>query len=211
MSACKKGQKTKERILEVAADLFATQGFHKTTVEEISKKAKCNIAAINYHFGGKANLYTETWRYIHASCHHFYEANQPDSNLPAEERLRAYILFLLKLLSNEDELEKLHMLHQREFLSPSGLVDDLWQEIREPLQHKFRDAIKEIMGEEAEEKDVMFCEKMVVDMCRGVLLPNRRHDQHFFEGLELTDEELERMADRYIRFCLPGIRSFCAG
>jgi AcrR family transcriptional regulator len=211
MTARKNGQKTKERILEVAADLFANQGFYKTTVEEISRRARCNIAAINYHFGSKANLYTETWRYIHHLCQPFYASHQPASDLPAEERLRGYIFFLLKILSNEDELEKLHMLNHREFISPTGLVDDLWREMREPLQRKLQAAIKEIMGPQAGHKDVEFCEKMVVDMCRGVLLPNRRHDQHFFEGLELTDEELERMADRYIRFCLPGIRSFCAG
>ena len=209
MAPRKDGQKTRDRILEAAVDLFATRGFHKTTVDEISKMASCNIAAINYHFGGKEKLYVETWRYIHDSCQRFYQDIDPAPALSPENRLRAYILFFLKILSNEDELEKLHMLHEREFLTPSGLVDELWKELREPLRRRFQATLKELMGEESDGQDVTFCEMMVVNMCRGVLRHNRRYDQHFFEGLEFTDAGLEDLADRYLRFCLPGIKTFC--
>lgn len=51
---------TKEKILKVAHKLFADKGFNGTSVREISKQCKVNIAAISYHFCNKENLYIQT-------------------------------------------------------------------------------------------------------------------------------------------------------
>jgi AcrR family transcriptional regulator len=53
---------TRERILESAERLFAERGFRATSVREITADAGCNVAAVNYHFGGKEKLYLETFR-----------------------------------------------------------------------------------------------------------------------------------------------------
>jgi len=53
---------TKERLLDTAEILFAQKGFHAVTVREITSTAKCNMAAINYHFNNKKNLYMEVFR-----------------------------------------------------------------------------------------------------------------------------------------------------
>jgi AcrR family transcriptional regulator len=50
---------TRERLLDVAEELFAERGFRGASVREITRLAACNLAAINYHFGGKAGLYRE--------------------------------------------------------------------------------------------------------------------------------------------------------
>ncbi len=48
---------TRERILEGALDLFGERGLTGTTVRDIAARAKVNVAAISYHFGGKEELY----------------------------------------------------------------------------------------------------------------------------------------------------------
>ena len=50
---------TKERILDTAEVLFAQKGYQAVGVREITSAAKCNLAAVNYHFGNKENLYLE--------------------------------------------------------------------------------------------------------------------------------------------------------
>src|ERR1035438_4000819 len=50
---------TREKLIEAAGQVFAERGYHATTVREIVKRSGANIAAVNYHFGGKLGLYTE--------------------------------------------------------------------------------------------------------------------------------------------------------
>jgi len=53
---------TPDRILISAQKLFAEKGFDLTSVRDITTDAGCNVASVNYHFGGKENLYLETFR-----------------------------------------------------------------------------------------------------------------------------------------------------
>src|SRR5258708_21964173 len=47
---------TKERILDAAERLFATQGFEATSLRAITSEAGVNLAAVNYHFQSKDAL-----------------------------------------------------------------------------------------------------------------------------------------------------------
>lgn len=47
---------TKEKILNTAEHLFARDGFHLTSLRDITKEAGVNLAAVNYHFGSKEAL-----------------------------------------------------------------------------------------------------------------------------------------------------------
>ena len=53
---------TRERILLAAQKLFSEKGFDATSVRDITTEAGCNVAAVNYHFGGKENLYVVAFR-----------------------------------------------------------------------------------------------------------------------------------------------------
>jgi AcrR family transcriptional regulator len=48
---------TRERLLNAAEELFAERGFDAVSVRDIAAAAESNIAAVNYHFGGKDRLY----------------------------------------------------------------------------------------------------------------------------------------------------------
>lgn len=60
-----KEKDTKEKILEVANDLFADKGFSGTSIREIAKEADVNLSAINYHFSNKENLYCQVFQQNH--------------------------------------------------------------------------------------------------------------------------------------------------
>ena len=53
-------ESTKGKILSCAHKLFVEKGVHAVGIREIAKDAGVNIAAINYHFLNKENLYQET-------------------------------------------------------------------------------------------------------------------------------------------------------
>src|ERR1051325_4733493 len=52
----KPGETTQTRILDVAEKLFAEHGLDRVSIRDITKKARVNLAAINYHFGTKEDL-----------------------------------------------------------------------------------------------------------------------------------------------------------
>jgi AcrR family transcriptional regulator len=57
-----KGEQTMLQLLTAARKLFAEKGFRRTSVRDIANEARSNIAAVNYHFGSKENLYREVFR-----------------------------------------------------------------------------------------------------------------------------------------------------
>lgn len=50
------------RLLDAAELLFADRGFADTSIRQLTAKAACNLAAVNYHFGSKDELYCELFR-----------------------------------------------------------------------------------------------------------------------------------------------------
>ncbi|MEX1100090.1 MAG: TetR family transcriptional regulator [Bacteriovoracaceae bacterium] len=53
---------TKEKILQIAHQLFSQKGFDGVSVRDISNEAGVNVSAISYHFENKENLFKETIR-----------------------------------------------------------------------------------------------------------------------------------------------------
>ena len=56
-----------DRLVEAAEVLFCERGFNETSVRDIAAAAGCNVASVNYYFGGKDNLYVEVWHRMLAS------------------------------------------------------------------------------------------------------------------------------------------------
>jgi len=48
---------TRQRLLRAGLELFGQQGFEATSTRALAEHARTNLAAIPYHFGGKAGLY----------------------------------------------------------------------------------------------------------------------------------------------------------
>jgi AcrR family transcriptional regulator len=50
-------QATRDRLLKAAEGLFLAHGYDGTSARMITAEARANLAAINYHFGGKEELF----------------------------------------------------------------------------------------------------------------------------------------------------------
>ena len=53
---------TRQALITAALAVFAEKGFTAGSVRDITRRAKANGAAVNYHFGGKEGLYREVLR-----------------------------------------------------------------------------------------------------------------------------------------------------
>ena len=57
---------TQRRIIEAAGQIFADSGYKYTTIRAICRQAGVNVAAVNYYFGGKKNLYLAVLKTLRA-------------------------------------------------------------------------------------------------------------------------------------------------
>ncbi len=209
MTKRKDGKKTRQHLLVAACRVFAEQGYQNATVSEICKQAGANIASVNYYFGDKASLYVESWQYAHSICHQTYPLESILESVaasPPEVRLRAHIEALLKIFTNDEgALGDFYQMHLRELTNPTGLVDELWREMRAPFRKRMRSVLRELMGADIPDEAVRMTETCVINLCRG-LLPFNRRDTDFFKDWRFTPELIEQLADFMTRFVLDGLR-----
>ncbi len=104
------------RLLRVGLELFAEQGFAKTSIRQIAGAAQVNVAAVSYYFGDKAGLYQAVFR---ASPDPARDVSGPRITSLGE----LYRRFLAPL--KQGDMVRLWVkLYRREMLEPTGL----WQE-----------------------------------------------------------------------------------
>lgn len=201
---------TRQSLLEAAGAVFAKKGFWSATHEEICNRANANLAAINYHFGSKENLYIETWKYSFEKSLEKYPTDGGSlSKDPVEKRLRGRILSILRRISDPESYEIDIML--KEMANPTGLLTEVIVSKMEPGKRDFDSIIREIIGKGVKEEQIGLCHMGIISMCFGPMLHlrsvNEDSQMQKPEFLPL-DLGVERLADFIVRFSLAGIRSF---
>lgn len=197
---------TKQRLLAVARQIFAEKGVKEATVRDICGLAGANVAAVNYHFGGKERLFMAVLADHLATAKVRFPVDMglpPEA--PARDRLVAYIRSLLhKLLGDGDPLhEKLGALLTSEFLSPSELFDDLMDRFIAP-QHEVLLGIVRELTPGAGERTVHLCAAGVVGYC--LLFDQMRQViRRMQPQLALENLGVEPLAAFIAEFCLAGM------
>lgn len=122
----RKGTMTKERVLRIAAELFARNGYHATGLSELGDAVGLGRGALYYHIGSKENLLYEL-SVKHVEEMVAYGEKALDSRLGAEERFRRLSRKLMRVIA--DNLPELTVFF-REINSLSGERHDRLMELR---------------------------------------------------------------------------------
>src|SRR3954468_16038876 len=134
--------KTRQRLLEVAGAVFAEQGFKCATVREICKRADANVAAINYHFGDKQGLYSETLRYWVRESLAKYPPNMgvSESSSP-QEKLFAYVRAFFWRIFDEGRPSWYGKLMAREMIEPTHALEEIAADSMRPISEVLRQIV----------------------------------------------------------------------
>jgi AcrR family transcriptional regulator len=106
---------TRERILDVALDLFIEQGYDKTTLRQIAAPLGFTQAAIYYHFAAKEDILVA----LHLRLHEL--ARPVLDQLVAEAGPSGWAAVLRELVDTMLANRKLFILHQRNQTALSSL------------------------------------------------------------------------------------------
>jgi TetR/AcrR family transcriptional regulator, regulator of cefoperazone and chloramphenicol sensitivity len=196
--------RTRAKLLDAACRLFADKGFRTTTVADICRQAGASIAAVNYHFGSKENLYRQAWRHAHALE---TRSAPPDGGVPphapAEERLRGRIRGVLQRVLAAEGMEFRIMAH--EMSRPTGLLKQVIHDAIGPLREATLQAISDLLGGQASEELLRSCEASVIGPLMDI---GHRQRMSRLEGMGpvFGPEVLEPMVEHFTAFALAGIR-----
>jgi len=198
------GKETRFRLLNAACDVFAKKGYRDARVATICKRAGANVASVNYYFGGKESLYKEAWEY---ALQDINESVFSESNVgTGQERLRVYIQNLIQNFSAEGALGRFGRLYLVEMVNPTGLIQDAWHDSIEPNRVKLHAIIRDILGTEAQDRDIRFCELSIVNQCR-MFVTVKRSDLEYMLGEPLNQGLIQRLANHIADFSLAGIQA----
>ena len=156
--------RTRKSLLKAAGKIFAVKGFHQASLAEICDEAGVNAAAVNYHFGGKENLYVEAWKHAFEESLVVHPSNGgvPET-APPEERLKGRLAALLRRVTDEENRE--FHIAQNELASPTGLLDEILSRALEPLIREMDEVISEILGPLADKTRIEFCRISLLAQC----------------------------------------------
>jgi AcrR family transcriptional regulator len=194
-------QETRERLLATATKLFAEQGFAKVTVREICRRARANVAAINYHFGGKKGLYDEVVDAAIETMQSTTRAMQTaGAGRPAEEQLGLYVsIFLTRIVAARDNW--IHQLMVRELSDPTPALDLVLKQVVQPRMAYLRRVIAALLRCRTSDPRVERCAMSVQAQC----LAQVTHPVADLRSKALSARQLDALAHHIVRFSLAGI------
>lgn len=194
---------TKQRLLESACEVFSQKGFTDATVADICQVAQANIAAVNYHFGSKENLYGEVVDYAYELARKEFP---PDGGLPLsappEQRLKALLLALLNRIFNEGPAGFFQKLVVHEFSSETSRSEVIFERIKSGDMHVMKGIMDDMAGPDVSEECRRLCGLNTISMCvifafnKFARLKFKRHH----------DLRLEDLAEHISKYAMAGIQ-----
>lgn len=196
---------TREKLIAAAGPVFAEHGFHKATVRDITDRAGVNVAAINYHFRDKAELYAECLRA--AQCTAMKAAGEwkcPSDS--ADDRLRHFIDRMVRRLLNPNRPQWHHAIMSREMLQPTGALDQLVEQGIRPDCRELSSIVHELAGGRVPEDRAFLLGCSVVAQCL-FFLQNRPIIDRLYPQYTTTPPAVEKLVDHIYTFSLAAIRA----
>jgi AcrR family transcriptional regulator len=200
----KRSGSTRDKLLSAAADVFVEKGFRDATVAEICGRAGANVSAVSYYFGSKEALYQEAWRHSYAES---LGAHPQDGGIsedaPPEERLRGHLRALIERIFDENNRD--FHISRMEIVNPTGLLQEVMKVALIPQREKTLSLVRELLGPEATERQVVFCEACIIGMCLNPLLMRRARQREDVVATPAGMDDLGGFAEHVAMFALAGI------
>ncbi|WP_420237053.1 TetR/AcrR family transcriptional regulator [Telmatobacter bradus] len=198
-----KGDEVRRRLIEIAGQIFAETGYEAATVRQITDRAKVNIAAVNYYFGDKFQLYRAVLQSVTERLLELLKQSCVEGS--AEERLRNLVHCVLEVSSSSEEPMWVHLLMARELVEQHDDKTELFIEAIRPIHEITASIVTDLLGEQADPVAIRIATGLVIPICVN-RIPQQRIEQKLYLGTDFSQVSLEEMVELLYRFLLAGIR-----
>lgn len=202
------GDDTRSRLLDSAEELFAESGFDGVSARDITKFAECNIASINYYFGGKDNLYNEVClrrlgvlRDIRVES--IKEVMSKGDDVTLEELFREFSQAFLSPVLDDPRGRSFLRLMTREMLYPHMRAGMFVEEMIMPVFKTLVEAMGKICPGLDKEKAAWSIYSLVAQLIHTIHIQTMMGDS--LKGLPPFDAS--KAVDHIVSFTAAGVRS----
>ena len=203
-AAAPSGESTRDKILTAAGEVFADQGFEGATIRAITERAGVNLAAVNYHFRDKAELYTRVVVDACSARAAFREAVAEADGSP-EQRLRSLIHHFLEYLLDPARPEWKRRLLAREMANPTTALDALVEENLRPLREEFLiPTLRELTGGCFSRRQLSHFGSSIMGQCL-YYLQARPIIERLNPDFKIGKAEVSEIAEHITRFSLAAL------
>lgn len=199
------GLATRQQLLQSAGEVFAEHGYAKATSKEICARANANIAAVNYHFGSKEELYASVLEEAHSHLVSIEAvAAAAQSRVDPRTKLSMFIGHIVgEITRRESNAWELRVL-SRELLSPSPMISRMISNQVVPKVKLFSTMVAEILQLPVEHPAVSRSIVNVMGPCIFLLITSRTLQQKVLPNLNLTADSL---TEHMVTFALAGMQA----
>lgn len=199
---------TRRRLLDAAAELFALHGYRNVAVRDICEQACANIAAVNYHFGGKDKLHLAA--IDHARARALKEDPMPavpktDGPLSAEQKLRRHLRGMLGRAFATGPAGWYLQIVLREMVDPTPALRHALDDHLGPHQRRLEAIVGQVISEDPDSDRVkdtsctLLATAIYYQSCRPAV-------KHMRPDVEFNQDAADRLTDLLMSMVLGGVK-----
>jgi len=200
-----------KRLLDAAEELFCEHGFNDTSVRKIAAEAGCNLAAVNYYFGGKDKLYIEVWRHhllstrerIMSSIERMTLENAKETYL--EDLIRSFATAFIEPIKDKRKAYQLIKLMDYEMVEPHLPKNMFLEEVIIPTFNAMQNSLAKIFPG-LDKSKVPFLLFSIIGQLVHLIRVQTLFDQSY--PIQLPGFGLDEAVNHIVKFSAAGIRAY---
>jgi AcrR family transcriptional regulator len=197
-------EETRDRIIAAAGAVFAERGFRATTVRQITARAAVNLAAVNYYFRDKNELYVQV---LKEAKRHVLLIAMPEPSGDVEAELRLFVDRFVRSLLDPRRPNWHGRVLMLEMSNPTSALGVLVRDVTAPFYQKLQSLIRGIVGEVASPADLDLLTLSVMGQCVFYVCSRPVIEQLALE-LGRTSDRMDRIARHIGDFSVAALRDF---
>ncbi len=199
-----KREETSARIIAAAGAVFAERGFRGTTIRQITTRAGVNLAAVNYHFRDKAELYVRVLREAKRCATDIIIDDIPGD---AEARLRGFIDRFVRYLLDPERPAWHGRVIALEMSNPTPALGVIILELTSPLYRDVRALIGKVVEDSASPRELDLFALSIFGQC--VFYVNSRPlVEQMATDLNKTPDRIGRISTHIGDFSIAALHDF---
>ncbi len=148
---------TKKKILYAAAEEFAIKGYSGTTIRDICIRAGVNLAAVNYHFRSKEELYNNMFEFLFTETQ---RENVLDRRWNGDfkewkKSIKAWVVMSLDDIVNPNTLNRCKFqIFCREMMDSSEIFPNIYEMYLSPILKNLETHFRKVMPKDTGEEEI---------------------------------------------------------